>query len=323
MPAIQHGGDPPPTHFSSRWLDLSTGINPHPFPFRPSAEAFTALPRRADLAALLDAARTYYRVPSGAGIIAAPGTQAILQWLPFLVPARTVAVASPTYAEHAAIWSRHASVRDWDLAASPAADLAVIVNPNNPDGRLVQPDRLAALTRSTPLLVIDEAFGDLTPDATMAGRPRTLVLKSFGKFFGLAGVRLGFAIGAPDLTARLADALGPWAVSGPALEAGTAALSDAAWATAMRTRLGLEAAVLDRILADAGLTVVGGTSLFRLVDDPEAHAVHDMLARGGVWTRRFTSPRWLRFGLPGARLGELVAALAASSALPQAPTRCG
>jgi cobalamin biosynthetic protein CobC len=153
------------------------------------------------------------------------------------------------------------------------------------------------------LLVVDEAFVEVGPPglsvAAEVGRGSLVVLRSFGKFYGLAGLRLGFALGAPPLAARLRAALGPWPVSGPALAAGEAALADAAWTKAMRETLARDAARLDRLLTDAGLEVTGGTSLFRLVHAPDAGALADHLGRAGIVVRRFVeAPAALRFGLP-------------------------
>ncbi|MEO1104509.1 MAG: aminotransferase class I/II-fold pyridoxal phosphate-dependent enzyme, partial [Pseudomonadota bacterium] len=247
------------------WLDLSTGINPTPYPATPSTAALTLLPQQRALKDTLLAARSAYAVPSLAAIMAAPGTQAILQWLPIVAPSRTVAILGPTYAEHETLWRRAgATVRIvGDLEAAAEADCVVVVNPNNPDGRLIAADRLAAFAseRSDRRVIVDEAFCDLCPEASVAGAPGTLVLRSFGKFFGLAGVRLGFAIGEPAVVSALTQAMGPWAVSGPALQIGAQALADEEWTEATRARLRKERAALDGILAAAGLSVIGGTDL--------------------------------------------------------------
>jgi len=267
LDAIRHGGDLSEARSRAAavrdWLDLSTGINPHAYPAHIAPADLTRLPQRAAGDALLAAARAAYRVPEVAGIVAAPGTQAILQWLPRLVPAESVAVVSPTYAEHAAVWARAGAAVTpvATLEAARSADVAVVVNPNNPDGRLHRPEDIAAFAAArrgrAVALIVDEAFGDLTPHLTAAGTPKTIVLRSFGKFYGLAGLRLGFAIAPPQVTERIAEALGPWAVSGPALAIGAQALADTTWAEAMRVRLLMEAAALDRALNRAGLPVVG------------------------------------------------------------------
>ncbi len=313
------------------WLDLSTGINPDPYP-APAFDAATLarLPRADEVARLEDAARVAYGVPDGAAIAAAPGTQAIIQWLPRLVPAPVrVAVAAPTYGEHAPAW-RAGGHRVGEVAPTALADLspeeptvAVACNPNNPDGHVTAPDALLALAtrlgRSGGFLVVDEAFADVDPAVSVLPRLRgepVVALRSFGKFFGLAGVRLGFAAGAAAPVERLREALGPWCVAGPAIAIGTAALADRAWQAAERARLAAAAAALDETLAAAGLQVVGGTALYRLAAHAEAGRIADRLAEEGVWVRRFPDrPRLLRFGLPPAAGGaeRLARALAMAS----------
>jgi cobalamin biosynthetic protein CobC len=276
------------------WVDLSTGINPLPYnlPAFP-ADAWTALPDRAAEAALVAAARAFWRVPAGAAVLAAPGASALIARLPWLRPAGRVSIPEPTYNEHA----RAFAAAGWTVGGAPG-EAVVVVHPNNPDGRLWAADGLpqAALT------VIDESFCDVMPDRSLvalADRPGVVVLKSFGKFWGLAGLRLGFAIGDPAVLDRLAQALGPWPVSGPALAAGTAALRDHGWAAAARARLAADAARLDVLMAARGATVAGGTDLFRLYAVDDAADWQDRLARARIWTRVFPySTRWLRLGLP-------------------------
>ncbi len=275
------------------WLDLSTGINPCPYPLgNLPAGLWHTLPDEGAFYRLETAARAFWNVPDAAAILAAPGASALIARMPGLGAPGPVHIPGPTYNEHA----RAFAAAGWQVSdAMPTAETArVIVHPNNPDGRLWGPENLA------PLTVIDESFCDVVPDATLmahATRPGTVILKSFGKFWGLAGLRLGFAIGDPALIAKLAQSIGPWAVSGPALAIGTRALADAAWADATRARLHADAARLDALI---GLPVVGGTSLFRLYDAPDARALQTHLARANIWTRAFPySNRWLRLGLPG------------------------
>ena len=290
------------------FLDLSTGINPHPYPLPelPSA-AFTRLPEPEQVAALEAAAACAYGVADPAMVVAAPGTQALIQLLPRLLALPRVAVLAPGYAEHAHTWRAAGAVvtEVATLAGLAGAPGAVLCNPNNPDGRRWP---AAAVRAALPqgLLVVDEAFVDLEPDAdTLSLAPGfvpdgVVVLRSFGKTYGLAGLRLGFAVAAPARAAALRAALGPWAVSGPAIAAGGVALADPAWRTAMRTRLQQEAAALDACLRAAGLTVLGGTALFRLAAAADAPALFSRLGRAGLLVRRFADrPEWLRFGLPG------------------------
>ena len=305
-PTVEHGGDlaaarrkfpdaPEP------WIDLSTGINPRPYPFGSlPAACFERLPEPGALAALERVAAMTY---GATGVVAAPGAQALIQILPRILPGRRVGILGPTYAEHAAAWRR--AGREVVDCASPdelaACDIGVLVNPNNPDGRIVATDELGRLARRT-VLVIDESFADFTPAMSMASAAPlsgAIVLRSFGKTYGLAGVRLGFAIAAPAAEQRLREELGPWAVSGIAVEIGRRALADAAWRDAARENLAADAARLDALLTQAGLRVVGGTSLFRLAENPEAQAIGDALGRAGFHVRRFAArPNLLRFGLP-------------------------
>ena len=290
----------------AEWLDLSTGINPVPWPGphaapgspsrAPWPEAWTALPDAQATARLVLAARRAWRVPDGAAALAVPGASAAIAALPRLVAPGRAAIPGPTYNEHAAAFA----AAGWSVAHSPrpgAADAVVVVHPNNPDGRLWRAEELPPAT----FTVIDESFCDLAPDASLialAARPGVVVLKSFGKFWGLAGLRLGFALGDPALVGALTEALGPWPVSGPALEIGAEALADRAWAEAARARLARAAGRLDAILAPHA-EPAGGTDLFRLVRAPDAAALRDRLARRRILVRTFPwSDEHVRVGQP-------------------------
>jgi cobalamin biosynthetic protein CobC len=314
----QYGGTP------AMWLDLSTGINPRPWPVPatlPDA-SWERLPSRADQEALIAAARTAYRVPVDVAIAAAAGTQALIQWVPYLAAPGAVAIMGPTYSEHAAAWSQAGHEVLAFTAADHLPDHArhvVIVNPNNPDGRLLDRAALARVAATVRdrggWLVIDEAFADLDPACSavaLCGDLPVIILRSFGKFYGLAGLRLGFAIGPPTIIERVAVALGPWPCSGPALAIGRAALRDAAWADRTRETLKSQAAKLNAVLIAAGFAMVGGTALFRLVRHADAKARHAALARRHIWCRSFEAAEdLLRFGLPGddSSLDRLAAAL--------------
>jgi len=286
------------------WLDLSTGINPVPYPIPAlPADAWTALPDAGAFEALYSAARAFWQVPDGAEVLAAPGASALIARIPALQPPGRVEITAPTYNEHGAAFA----ARGWVAGGGGAR---VIVHPNNPDGRIWREGDLGNNT----LTVIDESFCDVMPGASLvhlAARPGVVVLKSFGKFWGLAGMRLGFAIAAPETIARLATMIGPWAVSGPALVTGAAALRDVAWAEATRTRLSLDAARLDAIMKCAGASSPRGTDLFRLYDVDDAVAWQERLARAHIWSRVFPySETFLRLGLPGPDgWGRLQAAL--------------
>ncbi len=296
------------------WIDLSTGINPLPYPVGElPTDAWSRLPSHDEESALIGAAARRYRCQPGQ-LVAAPGTQALIQMLPRLVARSRVAIVGPTYGEHELNWRRHghdvAVVTGLDAAD---AEVVVVVNPDNPTGRLSSPDALRAV--SARLLVVDEAFIDLLPiGASLAGDlpDNAIVLRSFGKVYGLAGLRLGFAIAPPPLAQRLREELGPWSVSGPALSIGAGALADDAWLQATSDRLAGDGRKLDALLVSAGFNVLGGTPLFRLASHRAAAEKVEALARQGIHVRAFGhEPTWIRFGLPRGEqeLGRLSAAL--------------
>ncbi len=280
-----------------QWCDLSTGINPIPYPLPTfTSDDWTALPAADAQEALVTAARRFWNVPEGAAILAAPGASSLIARLPALKPSGTVDIPHPTYNEHAASFSHSG----WTMGAQKhdaRIDARVIVHPNNPDGRL-----WSAADLDAPFMIVDESFCDVTPAQSLmkyADRPGTIILKSFGKFWGLAGMRLGFAIGDPTLVASLSATLGPWPVSGPALTVGTQALSDTSWATTTRQRLRQDAQRLDQLALASGAQLHGGTDLFRLYRVDSAQNWQDRLAKHHIWSRIFPySAHFLRLGLP-------------------------
>ncbi len=311
---MEHGGRLGAARLAFRgapepFIDLSTGINPRPWPVPAlDPDSWARLPEPEAEEALRVVAATAYGAAGPAMVAAAPGTQLLIQLLPRIFPQGRLAVLGPTYAEHAACWRAAGTLvtEVETLAALREAPAALLCNPNNPDGRRATLAELRALADAMAarggLLVVDEAFADLEPEvdsaATLLPHPAIIVLRSFGKTYGLAGLRLGFALASAERAAAIRGWLGPWAVSGPALAIGVAALGDAPWRTAESARLAAEAARLDALLQQAGLTILGGTRLFRLAEG-EAAAWHQRLGRAGLLTRAFArQPRWLRFGLP-------------------------
>lgn len=274
------------------WLDVSTGINPVPYPI-PSlpADSWTALPDAAAEEALVRAARAFWQVPEDADILAAPGASSLIARLPALFDGNTVDIPQPTYNEHAAAFEANGWKQDSE------ADVRVLVHPNNPTGRFWDEDALGA--KAT---ILDESFCDIAPERSLiarAGHGDVVVLKSFGKFWGLAGMRLGFLIASKAQIAKMRAMIGPWAVSGPALTIATAALKDQAWATETRARLEKDSAHLDALMIARGAEFNGGTPLFRLYKVADAQETQDILARHQVWTRIFPySKHYLRLGLP-------------------------
>jgi cobalamin biosynthetic protein CobC len=312
---LAHGGD---LHAARQmfpdapepFIDLSTGINPHPYPVPElSAALFERLPDRAHVRRLAAVAAQSYGAPSADHVLPAPGTQILLPQVATLVPPGRAAILHTAYAEHrrAASLAGHNVTEVSSADQLGRADLAIVVNPNNPDGRIVEKATLLGIAKELRprggLLVVDESFADVAPPgASLAGdvgRGNIVALRSFGKFYGLAGLRLGFALAALNLIGRLDAMLGPWAVAGPALHIGEKALADGAWKLQTLARLTEAAARLDGMLANAGLEVVGGTSLYRLTRSPDAEQLFGHLGRAGILVRRFSEePTWLRWGLP-------------------------
>lgn len=311
--AIKHGGGlaAAAAHYGGRvedWLDLSTGINPCPPALPPiDPRAWHRLPdfEREDDARL--AARAFYR--SGSILpLPVPGTQSAIQLLPKLLQSgKRAAILSPTYGEYGRSLTLAGVGVDGvaDLAdIHDAHGLVVVVNPNNPTGRAFSPDILLALAMRMKhcggVLVVDEAFGDCQPDLSIASsveiHDNLVVFRSFGKFFGMAGVRLGFVIANDGISKIFAEGLGPWAVSGPALAMASALLRGDS--TAMLEKITLRKHALETVLLQAGLSVIGGTPLFSLVECQNARALHDHLCRDHILTRAFDyTPDWLRIGL--------------------------
>lgn len=312
------------------WIDLSTGINPSSYSApRASARERNRLPEPSELAKLEAVAAAAFGVDDPARVVATGGTENALRLLPYLLKTASAVVAGPTYGSHADAWMRAGIpttvVVDSELAAraaapgngsgaTPAATIAAgvamtVVNPNNPDGRVLNREQLQALHDSLQanggVLLVDEAFGDLEPAHSVAGlagtdrAARMIVLRSFGKFYGLAGVRLGFVIASPVIATQLRHLLGDWPVSVDALRAGLAAYADETWAAKTRLRLHRAAQRLDKLLVGAGMTIVGGTSLYRLARAPNAGARFTQLISHGILARPFDyDSTLLRFGLP-------------------------
>ncbi|MEZ2219269.1 threonine-phosphate decarboxylase CobD [Rhizobium sp. RCC_161_2] len=289
------------------WLDLSTGINPNPviLPDIP-VSAWHRLPDQYLVEWAREAARGYYR--SGDLLpLPVPGTQSVIQLLPRIAPAGSVAILSPTYGEYARAFALAGLRLNEVTEINDVTDghgLVVVVNPNNPDGRMLPIHRLRELhdrlQERGGMLVVDEAFGDMEPEGSLAPyaslMPNLIILRSFGKFFGLAGLRLGFVIAEASILARFEDWLGPWAVSGPALSLAASLMNGDT--TAIHNRILERRVALDAVLHSAKLNIAGGTGLFALVADERASDIHAHLCRHHILVRKFDyAPNWLRFGL--------------------------
>jgi cobalamin biosynthetic protein CobC len=307
------------------WIDLSTGISPWAYPHEGiGREAFTRLPDPEALAALEAAAAASFGVADPACVVATPGSDLALRLMGRIFAGRRVAVVRPGYSGHLLAWGAapvtSVAARDIESVARDH-DVVVLANPNNPDGRLIERSLLldvaGALAGRGGVLIVDEAFADVRPDESLCGSldrvSNVIVFRSFGKFFGLAGVRLGFVVAAcseQGRALRVRDserhgarafraAIGDWPVSGPAVAVGTAAYRDLQWQSVQRRRLAEAAERLDALLTRAGFTIAGGTVLFRLARCADAGAVFKHLAAHGILTRPFASDSTLlRVGLP-------------------------
>ena len=291
----------------AQWLDLSTGINPHGYPVPPvPADAWRRLPDEGD--GFAACAARYYGAPDAAHVLPVAGSQAAIRALPALLPRATVGIATLTYSEYAPAFARAGhrvaplDVR-WD-SLPDALTHAVVVNPNNPTAAHLSAGKLlhwhTQLRARGGTLLVDEAFADTMPTDSLAASTHLdglIVLRSPGKFFGLAGARAGFVLGAPALLDALRRSLGAWTVSGPARHAVKAAFADEAWQRQMLARLDSESARLAALLHVQGFAT-HRTPLFAWTDDARAAALHEALAQRGVWTRLFAASGSVRFGLP-------------------------
>lgn len=289
------------------WLDLSTGINPHArLPELLPPECWTRLPEEED--GLETAAQEYYGTPF---VLPMAGSQAAIQILPRLRPPGRIAIVHPTYAEHAHAWSQ-AGHQVETLSATTLEhclerfDVVVVVNPNNPTSDLISCERLLSwhenLRYRGGWLVVDEAFMDPIPSGSLAAHVELsglILLRSLGKFFGLAGVRVGFMLAEPGLLSAARELQGPWSVTGPSRHAARLALMDRPWQKRTRLQLSEASNRLATLLQHAGLTPAGGTPLFQWVPTGEAQFWWSRLAMQGILVRMFTHPSGLRFGLPG------------------------
>lgn len=293
------------------WLDLSTGINPEPWlGARASAEALRMLPDPSSLTELETVAGRAFGVADRSRVVAIGGADLALRLLPLLLGEGTATLVGPIYGGHVEAWSGRKSqmVASIDDRRALDTDILVLVNPNNPDGRQISRAALAELVEARSALgrwtIVDEAFADVTPGISVADLEieRLIVLRSFGKFYGLPGIRLGFIISNKNFSKQLRTVLGDWPVCADALILGLDAYADESWRATTGACLAAQARNLDAVLSAAGLAVAGGCDLFRWIEAPDAHRLFVGLCRQGVLTRPFAEhPTRLRFGIPSRR----------------------
>ena len=294
------------------WVDLSTGINPWPYlPREGGMDALNHLPTEQQFADCRQAMSAVFKCRPEA-ILLAPGSEMLIRLLPLVVSGRRVCVAAQSYGDHASVW-RDADV-ELQVAHDPLdhianSDILVVCNPNNPDGRQWSADALRAarddLAGRGGMLVIDEAYADLQPALSLAAekdKSGLIVLRSFGKFFGLAGLRLGALVASETVMAAMRKRLGVWPVAGPALKIGADAYRDEEWQGATRLKLGRARAALDLVLTRNDVRVIGGTDLYCFVEVPDAEQLWHGLAERGIYVRRFSwSDTAVRIGLPSSQ----------------------
>ncbi len=289
------------------WLDISTGINRQPYPADVKlVSELNALPRRSKIQSLCDAALN--SCDANAPVTVISGVQSVIQILPRLFPKSKVAHIWPSYNEYPKNFSR----LGWEVDTfsnfneTNGADITIVVNPNNPTGEVWTPDEILDLAKSVKFLIIDESFIECSEVSSIASylhaQSNILLLRSFGKFYGLAGLRLGFAIGNETIINAIQNELGPWPVSGLACAVGKQALLDKAWKKKTYARLSAEKTIMDALADKQNWSLVGGTGLFRLYEVPNASDVQNLLAQSQIWSRIFSySDSWIRLGIPGSK----------------------
>lgn len=299
-------------HVLQNWIDLSTGINPYAYPFSPiSIKCATQLPSINDEWCLRKLAALRYEVKAPSLVAVAPGTQILISLLPYIFKAKQVCILCPTYMEHIKSWQQAGilvhQVRSLDEFmgfASQDQTIGIICNPNNPDGRLLKIQKMQEIIESwnnfQNHIIVDEAFMDFEEQsiAALLPNPGLTILRSFGKTYGLAGVRLGFLLSDTRIIEKVKEMLGPWSLSGQALHIGLQALQDQDWLLQTKNQLAKQVQQLDKLFINNNCKVVGGTHLFRLIEMKDASVFWKYLANYGIWVRRFDyNLQWLRFGL--------------------------
>lgn len=287
------------------WLDLSTGINPVSYPVKNiPASVLNQLPENDDR--LIHAAKAYYKTQN---VLTVSGSQWAIEQLPFLFPISRVGVINPSYYEHALQWQKagHQIIEiiegEVDNCLSDI-DILIIINPNNPTGKFFSKKQLLSwhdsLQKKGGTLIIDEAFMDITPNKSLVSDnmlESLIILRSIGKFFGLAGIRIGFVIAEPKFLLRLKKCQGLWAISNTSAWIAEQALRDLVWQKKMRLQLPVMRKKTVKWLESIGLRVSCATDLFIYVQTEEAEKIYLSLAKLGVLVRYFEEDNSLRFGL--------------------------
>ena len=286
------------------WIDLSTGINPNHYPYKLiNIRELQNLPYKNDIDNLNKLAKKYFQTT--ACVRAVSGAQGGINILPFLFPNKTVSILSPTYNEYQNVFSNSLKkiINVKNLSELKKSQIAIICNPNNPDGKLYSNDNLLKISKSVEYLIIDESFIDQYPRKSLSHKlddqTNILILRSFGKFFGLAGIRLGFLISNKEIDKKIQFLIGNWPISNVAINVASKALIDHVWIMNTISFLKEGSYFLDCLASEINWKVVGGTNLYRLYETPNAHDAQNKLANFKIWSRRFSySKKWIRLGIP-------------------------
>ena len=288
-----------------QWIDLSTGINPEPYPIpRLEISDWKNLPTLTEIQSLEKIIKS--KLQTSSEIVLVPGAQSAINFLPFLLKKKKVKILSPTYNEYQfcfqnAGWDVHFCKKFNQLFDS---EVVIIVNPNNPDGKIYDVKDLIKLSKSVEQLIVDESFIDSSLCKSVisgidSDTSNIIVIRSFGKFFGLAGMRLGFIISNSKINKKFKNSLGPWPISKMAIKIASKAFQDETWIKKTKIKLVATVKLMDRLMDVVNWKTIGGTNLFRLYSTPNSDLAQKLLAEQYIWSRKFSySKKWLRLGIP-------------------------
>jgi cobalamin biosynthetic protein CobC len=304
---IQHGGDIDlaiKKYGGQRkdWIDLSTGINRTSYPWQESVKVHLRdLPGSKLLMSLEEAASRAYKIAVDTETVATSGAQQIINLLPtHLNKYSSVAILGPTYNEYEKAF-KSSNLRTntvSEISNLSCNDIAIIVNPNNPTGKVITEEELEDLSKKVEILIIDESFKMFSSRKTQ-NLDNLIQINSLGKFFGLAGVRLGFVSGPSDFIKSVRKMLGPWPISSLAAEIGLVALSDKIWISQMEKILLAGSTALHAACNSKNWRLVGKTNLFHTYATSNCFEVEEQFAAHGIWVRTFDySETWVRIGIP-------------------------
>ncbi|WP_117235498.1 threonine-phosphate decarboxylase [Vibrio maerlii] len=304
------------------WVDVSTGVSPYTYPVTSiPLEAWNRLPEDND--GLEIAAQSYYN--SRITPVAIAGSQAAIMLLPLIVTEHlgrcgTICLPSVGYKEHQHAWQklRHNN-QMWDLdfyddipsdEQVKRADVILIINPNNPTGYFIDQQTMHRLQQQLHAkggrLIVDEAFMDCTPEKSILPTFNTqskldenlIVLRSVGKFFGLAGARVGFVFAVSPILQKLREEIGPWTVTGPARWVVNQALQDGTWQQQTRQQLKTDITRLESLISNAWRCHYTSGNLFVTAYLNNAEITHQTMCKNQVLARLCDENNAIRFGLP-------------------------